>query len=50
MSASDGIVSVHTKAHESEEKQLVHDMKQIVKDIPGVKDLKVQVRLSDIVE
>ncbi len=50
VTASDGIVSVATKAHESEEKQLVNDMKKIVKDIPGVKDLKVSVRLSDIVE
>jgi len=50
VSASDGIVSVSTKARESEEQQLINEMKQIVKDVPGVKDLKVNVRLSDIVE
>ena len=50
VSASDGIVSIITKARESEEKQLIHEMKRIVKDIPGVKDLKVSVKLSDIVE
>jgi hypothetical protein len=50
VSASDGIVSVFTKAHESEEKHLTSEMKKIAKDIPGVKDLKVSVRLSDIVE
>jgi cytidylate kinase len=48
--ASDGIVSVTTKAHESEEKSLTSEMKQAVKDIPGVEDLKVKIRLSDIVE
>lgn len=50
VSASDGIVSVITKAHESEEKQLIKDMKRIAKDIQGVKELKVSVRFSDIVE
>jgi cytidylate kinase len=50
VSASDGIVSVITKARESEEKSLTKDMKRIVKDIPGVKDLKVQVQFTDIVE
>ena len=50
VSAADGIVLVTTKAHESEEKSLTSEMKQIVKDIPGVKDLEVKVRLSDIVE
>lgn len=50
VSASDGIVSVITKAHESEEKQLINDMKRIAKVIPGVKELKVSVRFSDIVE
>ena len=50
VSSSDGIVSVTTKAHESEEKFLTNEMTQIVKVIPGVKDLKVNVRLSDIVE
>ena len=50
VSASEGIVSVMTKAQESEERQLVDDMKQAVKNIQGLKDLKVNVRFSDIVE
>lgn len=50
VSASDGIVSVVTRAHESQEKHLIEDMRRIAKDIPGVKDLKVHVRFSDIVE
>ena len=50
VSASDGIVSVFTKAHESEEKHLTNEMKKMVRDIQGVKDLEVRVKLSDIVE
>ena len=50
VSASDGIVSIITRARESAEKPLTKEMKEIVKDIPGVKDLKVQVRFTDIVE
>jgi cytidylate kinase len=48
--ASDGIVSIMTRAHESEEESLINEMKNIAKDIPGVKDIKVRVRLTDIVE
>jgi cytidylate kinase len=48
--ASDGIVSIMTRAHESEEESLTNEMKNIAKDIPGVKDIKVRVRLTDIVE
>jgi cytidylate kinase len=48
--ASDGIVSIMTRAHESEEESLTNEMRNIAKDIPGVKDIKVRVRLTDIVE
>ena len=50
VSNSDGIVSIVTKDHESEEKFLIDEMKQIVKEISGVIDLEVSVRFSDIIE
>ncbi len=50
VSASDGMVSIMTRARESEGKSLTEEMKGITKDIPGVKDLKVRVRFTDIVE
>jgi cytidylate kinase len=50
VSTSDGIVSIITKARETEEQSLIRDMNRIVKDIPGVKGLKVKVRFTDIVE
>lgn len=48
--ASDGIVFIMTRAREFEEESLIKDIKEISKDIPGVKEIKVQVRLTDIVE
>ncbi len=48
--ASDGIVFIMTRAREFEEESLIKDIKEISKDIPGLKDVKVQVRLTDIVE
>jgi cytidylate kinase len=50
VSSSDGTVFVMTKARESDERHLIKDMERIVKDIPGVEDLKVRVRFTDIVE
>ena len=46
----DGIISVHTNAPETQAKSLIKEMKDLAADIPGVKDLKVDVRFTDIVE
>ncbi|RLC29654.1 MAG: cytidylate kinase-like family protein [Deltaproteobacteria bacterium] len=46
----DGTVTVQTRAPESREKSLIREMQEIAGRIPGVRDFKVEVRLTDIVE
>jgi cytidylate kinase len=39
--AKDGTVSIKAKAQESEEEELVHQMEEIAKSVPGVKNVEV---------
>jgi hypothetical protein len=41
--AKNGKVTIHTTAHESQEVRLIGEIKDVVKKIPGVKEVLVQV-------
>jgi hypothetical protein len=44
ISAHDGVVSIETKAHESQEHALKRDIEAIIGKIPGVKEIRIEVK------
>ena len=44
ISAHDGVISIKTKAHESQESALKRDMETLIRRIPGIKEIKIEVK------